>query len=155
MLAAETGLTIDPVHFRATGDAMGAILNGTVQAMFGTVPLVAPHVREGRLRALATTGPVRATLLPGVPTFAELGLPALTIDAWFGLVAPAATPVAAQAALEAAVLRALAQAPVRAKIEEAGFRVTALGREAFAARLRDETARWAGIVRATGFQALD
>lgn len=155
MLAADAGLAVEPVHFRATGDAMTAILNGSIQGMFGSVALVAPHVREARLKALATTGPARARLLPDAPTFAELGKPALTIEAWFGLVAPAATPAAALTSLEAAVLRALTAPAARTRIEEAGFRVAAQGRDGFATLLREETIRWAGIVRATGFQAIE
>lgn len=155
MLAAAARLSVEPVHFRATGDAMTAILNGTVQGMFGTVALLAPHVREGRLRALATTGPVRSRLLPDVPTMAELAMPSLGFDAWFGLVAPAATPEPVLAELESGVLRALAVPATRARIEEMGFRMAAHGRGAFATLIRDETARWAGIVRETGFKAIE
>ena len=60
MLAADAGLRAEAVHFRATGDAMAAILGGDVQGMFGTIALVAPHVQAGRLKALAVTGPARA-----------------------------------------------------------------------------------------------
>jgi tripartite-type tricarboxylate transporter receptor subunit TctC len=155
ILAREAGLNAEPAHFRATGDAMTAALGGEVQGMFGTLALVAPHVSAGKLKALATTGPTRSDLLPDVPTTTELGLPSLAFTAWFGLVAPAATPAPVQAELEAAVLRALSAAPVRAKMQEAGFRAAGQGRAAFAALIRDETARWAEVVRSTGFKALE
>jgi len=155
MLAATARLNVEPVHFRATGDAMTAILNGTVQGMFGTVALLAPHVREGRLKALATTGPARSRLMPAVPTMAELAMPSLGFDAWFGLVAPAATPEPVLAELEMGVLRALAAPATRARIEELGFRIAAAGRAAFATLIREETARWAVIVRETGFKAIE
>ncbi|MBD0271488.1 MAG: tripartite tricarboxylate transporter substrate binding protein [Acetobacteraceae bacterium] len=155
ILAREAGLKAEPAHFRTTGDAMTAVLGGDVQGMFGSVALVAPHVGAGKLKALATTGPARSTLLPGVPTTTELGRPSLAFSAWFGLVAPAATPTPALADLEAAVLRALSAAPVRAKMQEAGFRVAGQGRAAFAALMRDETARWAEVVRSTGFKAIE
>jgi tripartite-type tricarboxylate transporter receptor subunit TctC len=155
ILAREAGLNADPAHFRSTGDAMTAALNGDVQGMFGTLALVAPHVSAGKLKALATTGPARSDLLPEVPTTTELGRPSLAFTAWFGLVAPAATPAPVQAELEAAVLRALSAAPVRAKMQEAGFRVAGQGRAAFAALMRDETARWAEVVRITGFKAIE
>lgn len=155
ILAREAGLNAAPVHFRSTGDAMTAVLNGDVQGMFGSVALVAPHVRAGKLKALATTGPARSGLLPEVPTATELGLPSLAFTAWFGLVAPAATPGPVQAELEAAVLRALSAAPVRARMQEAGFRVAGHGRAAFAALIQDETARWAEVVRSTGFKAIE
>jgi tripartite-type tricarboxylate transporter receptor subunit TctC len=155
LLAATAGLKAEPAHFRSTGDAMTAVLNGDVQGMFGSIALVAPHVRTGKLKALATTGPTRSDLLPEVPTVTELGLPSLTFSAWFGLVAPAATPEAVQADLEAAALRALTAASVRARMQEAGFRAAGNGRAAFAALIRDETVRWAEVVRATGFKAIE
>ena len=155
ILAREAGLKAEPAHFRTTGDAMTAVLNGDVQGMFGSVALVAPHVRAGKLKAFATTGPGRSALLPEVPTTTELGLSSLAFTAWFGLVAPAATPAPVQAELEAAVLRALSAAPVRAKIQEAGFRAAGNGRAAFTALIRDETERWAEVVRSTGFKAIE
>ena len=155
MLAAGAGLSAEAVHFRSTGDAMAAVLGGNVQGMFGTVALIAPHVQAGRLKALATTGPVRTPLLPGVPTVAEQGQASLAFEAWFGLVAPAATPEPTQAVLEATVLRALAGDGLQARLREAGFRPAGKGRAAFGALIRAETARWAEVVRATGFRALE
>jgi tripartite-type tricarboxylate transporter receptor subunit TctC len=133
---------------------MTAALNGDVQGMFGSVALVAPHVRAGKLKALATTGPPARACCPR--SRPDRTRPAsLAFTAWFGLVAPAATPGPVQAELEAAVLRALSAAPVRAKMQEAGFRVAGNGRAAFAALIRDETARWAEVVRSTGFKAIE
>jgi tripartite-type tricarboxylate transporter receptor subunit TctC len=155
MLANATGLRHEAVHFRATGDAMTAILGGDVQGMFGSLALVAPHVQAGRLKALAVSGPERAALLPGVPTLAESGHPGLSFHSWFGLVAPAATPPATLAALESGVLAAVGAAPLRARMAEAGFRPAGRGREAFATLMREETRRWAEVVRATGFRAIE
>jgi tripartite-type tricarboxylate transporter receptor subunit TctC len=155
ILAAEAGLRMEPVHFRATGDAMTAALNGQVQGMFGTVALVAPQIRAGKLKALLVTGPSRSALLPEVPTAAELNRPALGFAAWFGLVAPAATPAATLAELEQGVLAALAAPVLQARLAEAGFRPATLGRDAFGRLMREETARWAEVVRATGFRAIE
>jgi tripartite-type tricarboxylate transporter receptor subunit TctC len=155
MLAEEAGFRHEAVHFRATGDAMTAILGGDVQGMFGSIALVAPHVRAGRLRALAVTGPERSPLLPEVPSFAELRRPGLSFFAWFGLVAPAATPAPVLAALEEGVLRVLAAPRLRDRMTEAGFRPAGRGREAFTALMREETRRWAEVVRATGFRAIE
>lgn len=155
ILAGAAGFPMEAVHFRSTGEAMTAVLNGQVQGMFGTTALVGPHVAAGRVKALMTTGAARAALLPAVPTAAELGMPRLGFEAWFGLVAPAAVPEAQAAALEAAVLRALAIPAVRTRLTEAGFRVAAQGRAAFGGLIRQETTRWAEVVRETGFRALD
>lgn len=155
MLANEAGLRHEAVHFRATGDAMTAILGGDVQGMFGSLALVAPHVQAGRLKALAVSGPERAALLPGVPTLAEGGFARIGFHSWFGLVAPAATPASTVASLEAGVLSAMAAAPLRARMAEAGFRPAGRGRDAFATLMREETRRWAEVVRATGFRAIE
>ncbi|MBP0493618.1 Bug family tripartite tricarboxylate transporter substrate binding protein [Pararoseomonas indoligenes] len=155
ILANEAGFPIEAVHFRATGDAMTAILNGNVQGMFGTVALVAPHVKAGKLKALAVTGPARSPLLPEVPTTTELGRPSLAFDAWFGLVAPAATPAPTLSSLDEAVGRALAAPALRSKMEEAGFRAAPRNREAFGAHMRAETTRWADVVKKTGFRAIE
>lgn len=155
LLGAGAGLPVEAVHFRSTGEAMTAVLNGQVQGMFGTVALTAPQVRDGKLRALAVTGAARSPLLPGVPTVAEAGRPDLAFSAWFGVVAPAATPAPVQAALEAAILRALGGAALRQKLEESGFRMAPLDRAGFAALIREETARWAEVVRRTGFRAIE
>jgi tripartite-type tricarboxylate transporter receptor subunit TctC len=159
LLAAAGGVRMEAVHFRAQGDATAAILAGDVQGLFGAVSSVAPLVRAahpgGAPRALLVTGPERSPLLPEVPTAAEAGLPTLAFHAWFGLVAPAATPAAALEPLEAAVLRALALPAARARIEAAGFRVTAAGRDVFGARMAAERTRWAEVVRATGFRAIE
>ncbi|SDC16865.1 Bug family tripartite tricarboxylate transporter substrate binding protein [Belnapia rosea] len=155
MLGAAAGLTVEPVHFRATADAVSALLNGNVQGMFGSIAVVAPHVQAGRMRALAMTGPERSPLLPGVPTMAELGRPALSVSAWFGLVAPAAVPAPMVAEIEAAVLRAMAAPALRMRLQEAGFRPSPAGGREFAALIRAETARWAQVVRETGFRAIE
>jgi tripartite-type tricarboxylate transporter receptor subunit TctC len=155
ILAAVAELKAEPAHFRSTGDAMTAVLNGDVQGMFGSIALVAPHVRAGKLKALATSGPARSDLLPEIPTVIELGLPSLAFSAWFGLVAPAATPEPIQTELEEAALRALSATPLRTRMQEAGFRVAGNGRAAFASLIQNETRRWAEVVRTTGFKAIE
>jgi tripartite-type tricarboxylate transporter receptor subunit TctC len=149
------GLNVEAVHFRSAGDGMTALLNGDIQGMFGSIALVTPHVQAGRIKALATTGTRRNALLPNVATFAELGRPDMTLEAWFGVVAPAQTPAAALAVLEPAVIRALSAPALQARLVEAGFTPAVNGRAAFATLIADDTRRWAEIVRRTGFRALE
>ncbi|MBL6455622.1 tripartite tricarboxylate transporter substrate binding protein [Belnapia sp. T6] len=155
MLGQAVGVTVEAVHFRSTADAVAALLNGNVQGMFGSIAVVAPHVQAGRMKALAVTGPAHAPQLPGVKTMAELGQASLSISAWFGLVAPAAVPTPLVAEIEAAVLRAMAAPNLMLRLQEAGFRPSAAGRADFAALMRAETGRWAEVVRATGFRAIE
>ena len=155
MLGVTAGLPVEAVHFRSTGDAMAALLNGATQGLFGTIALVAPQVQARQLRAMAVTSPSRAPLLPEVPTMIELGRPDLTFNSWFGLVAPAATPEPVLAALEAAALRVMTTPEMSARLLERGFRPAVTGRAEFATTLRGETARWAEVARVTQFRALD
>jgi tripartite-type tricarboxylate transporter receptor subunit TctC len=155
MLAQQAGFNQESVHFRATGEGMTALLGGDMQGMFGSVALVAPHVRGGRLKALAVTGPQRSALLPDVATMAELSRPGLEFEAWFGVTAPLAVPAATLAVQEAAILRALANPTTRTRLEEAGFRLAPQDRAAFAAQIRADTQRWAEVVRSTGFRAIE
>jgi tripartite-type tricarboxylate transporter receptor subunit TctC len=155
MLGVTAGMPVESVHFRTTGDAMGALLNGSTKGLFGTIALVAPQVQARQLKALAVTSPARSPLLPGVPTMAELGRPDLTFNSWFGLVAPAATPAPVLAALEAAVLRVMATPAMSAALQERGFRPAVEGRAEFDAYMRRETTRWAEVARVTQFRALD
>jgi tripartite-type tricarboxylate transporter receptor subunit TctC len=155
LLGAGNNLSVESVHFRATGEGMTAILNGDLQGMFGSVALVAPHVRAGRLKALGTTGPRRAGLLPDVPTFAEQNRPALSFEAWFGIVAPAATPQPAIATLEAAIMRALSSQAAQTRLVEAGFTPAVMDRAGFGTVIAADRARWAEVVRSTGFRAIE
>ncbi len=155
MLGQAAGLTVEAVHFRATADAVAAVLNGNVQGMFGSIAAVAPHVQAGRMKALAVTGPERSPLLPEVRTMAELGRPGLAVSAWFGLVAPVAVPAGIVGEIEAAVLRAMAAPGLLARLREAGFRPSVAGRAEFDALMRAERGRWAEVVRATGFRAIE
>ncbi|MBX9750998.1 MAG: tripartite tricarboxylate transporter substrate binding protein [Roseococcus sp.] len=148
-------MPVEAVHFRTTGDAMAALLNGSIQGLFGTVALVAPQVQARQLRALAVTSPARSPLMPDVPTMQELGRPELTFNSWFGLVAPAATPEPVLAALEAAVLRVMATPEMAARLQERGFRPAVTGRAEFERLMRQETTRWAEVARLTQFRALD
>jgi tripartite-type tricarboxylate transporter receptor subunit TctC len=145
----------EPVHYKSTGDAMTGTLGGDVQGLFGSIALTAPHIKGGKLRALAMTGPVRSPLLPDVPTFKELGYPDLEFSAWFGVLAPAKTPPEVLDKLNAEIIKVLKAPDGKAKLEEAGFRVTGTSRADFGKIIGDETVRWGKIVKASGFKALD
>ncbi len=155
ILGLETGLVVEPVHFRTTGDAMSAILNGDAQGLFGSVALVAPHVAAGRLKALATTAGERLPAFPEVPSMAELGLPALVFRSWFGLVAsrghagPRPGAAGAGGAARDGIGRS-APAHGRGRLP-----LHPAGRAAFAEEIAAETRRWAEVVRRTGFRAIE
>ncbi|MES2399109.1 MAG: tripartite tricarboxylate transporter substrate binding protein [Pseudomonadota bacterium] len=143
----------EPVHYKSTGDALSGLFGGDVQGVFASIGLAAPNVKAGKLLALATTGPVRSTALPDVPTFKEQGYPDLEFSSWFGIVAPAKTPPEIIAKLNADIVKAVRSADGKTKLEEAGFRVTGTSREEFVRIISVDTAKWGKAVAATGFKA--
>ncbi|MFN3415929.1 MAG: Bug family tripartite tricarboxylate transporter substrate binding protein [Caldimonas sp.] len=152
MFASRAGFPIEPVHFRATGDAISALVNGSVQAAFVSTALAAPQVKGGKLRALATTAARRSVLLPEVPTFAELGQPDINFSAWFAILAPAGTPAALLDLLNREVVSAAQTPSVRKQLEDAGFTVLGTSRSETQRLLETEAQRWAALAKATGFQ---
>jgi tripartite-type tricarboxylate transporter receptor subunit TctC len=152
MLAEAAGFRIEPVHYRATGDAMTAIVAGDVAAAFVSTALGAAQVKGGRVRALATTAAVRSPLLPEVPTFAEAGWPKIDFSAWFAVFAPTGTPAPLLDELNRQLVAAVQAADTRAKLVEAGFSVAGSSRADTERMLKAETQRWAAVVKATGFK---
>lgn len=153
VFAEQAGFQVESIHYRSTGDAVTAIIAGDVKAAFVSTALAMAQVKGGKMRALATTAKVRATLLPEVPTFTEAGYPQADFAAWFAVLVPAATPVPVQEQLHKAVTAALRQPELSQKLVEAGFSVTPSASRADAqAMLQREAARWAGVVKTTGFK---
>jgi len=153
VLAEQGRFKVEPVHYRVTGDAITALVAGDVQAAFVSTALAVPQVRGGKLRALATTAAARLPQLPDVPTFAEAGLPKVDFSAWFALFVPAGTPAPVLEALNRAAVAAVQTPEVKQKLQEAGFAVLGSSPAEAERMVRAETARWAGIVKATGFKA--
>lgn len=148
-------LDMPHVPYKGSGPQTTDLLGGQVPLGFGQLQTTLPHLQSGRLNAIAVTGPQRSRHLPQVPTLAELGYADLSTTIWFGLFAPAATPGPVLDQLEAAVVRVQADPAYRAKLEAQGFDVPSEHGQAFARTIAQETARWAAVVRATGFKAND
>ncbi|MFM2067900.1 MAG: hypothetical protein RLZZ584_2809 [Pseudomonadota bacterium] len=146
------GFKVEPIHYRATGDAVTAIVAGDVSGAFVSTALGAAQIKGGKMRALATTAAQRSPLLPDVPTFTEAGMPNIDFSAWFAVFAPAGTPAAIVDQLNRQVVAAVQSPETRAKLVEAGFSVTGTSRADTEKMLKAEAARWAGVVRATGFK---
>ncbi len=143
----------EPVHYKSTADALGGLFSGDVQGVFASVGLAAPNVKAGKLFALGSTGATRAGALPDVPTIKEQGYANLEFTSWFGIVAPAKVPADILAKLSADIQKAVKAADGKAKMEEAGFRVTGTNREEFARIIAADTVTWGKAVAATGFKA--
>jgi tripartite-type tricarboxylate transporter receptor subunit TctC len=143
---------VDIVHvpYKGAGDAMQAVLGGQVQILVTALPTALPHIKSGKARALAVTSGRRSAALPEIPTAAEAGLPAFTVANWFGLVSPAGTPREIVDKLNAAVVKALANAQVRERFTAQGGDPVGNSPAEFGKLIRDEIPRWAGVIKSAG-----
>lgn len=120
---------------------------------FGRIAVVLPHVKSGRLRALAVTGAKRSALLPDLPTVAEAALPGFAVNPWFGVLAPAGTPAAIIDKLNAGITTILKDPAVRERLSSEDFEPITSTPDQFASHIRAETAKWAKVIRAAGIRA--
>ncbi|MDB5999105.1 MAG: hypothetical protein JWP52_804, partial [Rhizobacter sp.] len=146
LLGTEAANPPELVHYRGTGEALTGLHSGDVQGMFASPAFAMAQVRGGGLRALATTSPERLPMLADVPTLRELGRPQLEINAWFGLFAPAGTPLALLDRLSDGAVKAVSAPDAAAQLADSGFRATNVGRAAMASFLQAEDRRWSRIV---------
>lgn len=152
-LAKAGGFEMLHVPYKGSAPATNDLLAGLISMMFVSPGVVIKHVHAGRLRALAQTTPKRSRMLPDVPTFRELGMPAAEQVSWFGLFAPAGTPqqIVEQIAAEAG--RSLAASEVREKLEAIDMTPAENASPAyFEALVKREASYWAGVIEAMGIQ---
>lgn len=136
------------IPYRGTAPSVTDVLAGVVDCTFTGAPALIPHVKSGRLRALAVSSPQRIAVLPDVPTVAESGYPGFEADQWYGLVAPAGTPAAVVARLNAEVNKALALPDVAQQLAVEGAVPVPTTPQAFGDLIRREIPRWAEVVKA-------
>jgi len=153
LFAREVGMKIEPVHYRSTGDAVSALISGSVQAAFVTTAMAAPQVKGGKMRALAITGAQPSPSLPGVPTFGQAGYGKVDFGAWFALFAPAGTPTAILDRLQTESAAALRTPEAARTLGDAGFTIVGSSRQDLQRLLDAEAQRWSAVVKATGFKA--
>jgi tripartite-type tricarboxylate transporter receptor subunit TctC len=130
--------------------AVTDMLGGNIDAMFAIAPAVLPHVKAGKLNALAITALARDPMSPDVTSVAELGIPVLELLAWNGLLAPAGTPADVVALLSEHTQRAMRDPQARETLRRAGFDVSSGSPPEFARWIRSESDKWARVIRASG-----
>jgi tripartite-type tricarboxylate transporter receptor subunit TctC len=140
------------VPYKSIAIAQTDVIGGQVQAAFPTTPGAAPHVRGGRLRALAVSSTKRVGALPEVPTFEESGVTGMIVTNWFGIFAPAGLPPERLAKLHKAVIDAMQSPDVRAKFANLSLEITTTSPREFEAHLKSELARWGKVVKAAGIK---
>ena len=146
---------VDIAHipYKGSAPAVTDLLGGQVMMMFDNIPSALPHIKAGKLRALAVTGAKRDPLLPDVPTVAEAGVPGYESGVWFGLAVPAATPKEEIARLNDAAVRGTKSPEFIKRMTELGYSIIASTPEQMAEMNRVEVARWGPIVKASGAKA--
>ena len=140
------------VPYKGGGPAMSDLVGGQVALSFASMPSALPHVRSGRLRAIAVSAGRRSAAIPELQTVAESGLPGFASEDWQGILAPARTPRAIIALIGAELQRVLMSQDVGEKLIAAGFEARTSTPDAFAEMMRIETAKWARVVSAAGIK---
>jgi tripartite-type tricarboxylate transporter receptor subunit TctC len=141
------------IPYRGFPPAVTDMLAGNIDTMFAIIPAVLPHVKAGKMRALAVTALKRNQLAPEVPSVAELGYPQLESLAWIGLLAPAGTPAAIIQRLSTETIGNMTTSEVREMLGKQGFDVVANRPEDFRRWIRSESDKWAKVIKTSGATA--
>jgi tripartite-type tricarboxylate transporter receptor subunit TctC len=148
---------IDMVHiaYKGSPPALVDLLAARIPVMSSTMPPVLPHLKSGKVRALAVTSARRSPALPDVPTVAESGLAGYEAIAWQALLAPVGTPKLVVSRLNAEFVRVLKQSDIATKLSEQGYETVASTPEWFGAYLKSEISKWSKVIKAAGIKATE
>jgi tripartite-type tricarboxylate transporter receptor subunit TctC len=148
-----TGTFMVHIPYRGSGPALIDLMSGNMDVMFDNLPSAMPHIKSGRLKALAVTSGVRSAALPEVPTVAEAGgdsLKGYEASSWFGLLAPAGTPADVVARVQQETAKALATPALKERLLAQGAIPSGMSPADFVKFIDAETKKWAGVVKASG-----
>ena len=148
LFASKAGLKMTHVPYRGTALAVGDLVSGTLNVVFGDPISVLPHIKSGKLRALAVTSLERSPVAPEVPTVAESGYPGFEALAWHGILAPAKTPPAVVKKLNAEFVKALADPATKELLEKQAMQTVGNTPEVFAAFIQKDIATWKAVAAA-------
>jgi tripartite-type tricarboxylate transporter receptor subunit TctC len=149
MLKTFAGIELLHIPYKGAGPAIADVMAGHAQLMIGNLPQFLPHIKSGKLRALAVTSTTRFAATPDLPPMAE-SVPGYEARSWFGLFAPAATPKEVVAKWHADAVAVLAIPEVNRRIVELGFDVVGNSPDAFGALVREDIAKWQRVVKLSG-----
>src|SRR4051812_16465316 len=153
LLKSMTGMQIVHIPYKGVAPAAVDLISGQVQMMAGDLSTLIPHVKSGRMRALAVTGAKRSSLLREVPTVAEAGVPGYEASGWFGVLAPAATPAPVLERLNASIVKGLATPDAHQRLVAFGGEAGGSTPEQFATHIRGEAAKWGKLIKSLGLKA--
>lgn len=146
-----SGVKIVHVPYQGAAPAMTALISGEIDMMFNGLTPSLPHIKSGRVRALAVGGPKRTALLAGTPTILESGYDFNT-EGWYGVVAPKGAPPAVIETLHKALVKAMGSAEMKARMTSLAVESGATSPAEFAKLIREENARWAKVIKAAGIK---
>jgi tripartite-type tricarboxylate transporter receptor subunit TctC len=148
-------LELDLVHvpFKSGGLAIRSTVAGHTPISFGALPPAVPHVKEGKLRALALTSNTRSQALPGTATIAEAGYPDIAADIWTAVLVPAGTPKPVIALLQREIVKILQRSEVRERMSSLGYVPVGNAPEECAAQIATEITKWAKVIKDAGIKA--
>jgi tripartite-type tricarboxylate transporter receptor subunit TctC len=152
LFQAAAGVKFQAVPYRGASQAVTDLLGGQLDGLFGDVPTIIAQVRAGKLKALAATSKERSDILPDVPTFVEQGFADTVANQWAGTLAPARTPQAVIARLNAGFSGVLNDPEVRDRLRQAGVTPSPSSPEEFGRYLQEEIARWGRLIREKGIK---
>ncbi|MGB7886000.1 MAG: tripartite tricarboxylate transporter substrate binding protein [Xanthobacteraceae bacterium] len=152
LFEATAGIQLQSVPYRGAAQAITDILAAHLDGLFGDVPTVMGQVRAGSLKALATMSEARSDIFPNVPTFGEEGFPGVVGDNWDGVLAPAGTPPSVIAKFNAAMVAALNDPGLRARLHESGTTPAPSSPAEFGNYLRAEISRWNSVIKEKGLK---
>lgn len=141
------------IPYKGSAPAVTDLIAGQVQVMFDNTPNVLPHVRAGKLKALAVSSKARSKLAPEVPTVDEAGVPGYDVTVWFGILAPAGTPKPIIDRLNAEMVKVIRTPEITDRFQKAGVDPVASTPEAFSGYLKSEVGRWAKVIQDAGIKA--
>jgi tripartite-type tricarboxylate transporter receptor subunit TctC len=144
------GVDIAHVPYRGNAAAMTDVIGGQIELLFDQMATAVPHVRDGRVRAVAVSTAQRSPAMPEVPTIAESGVPGYETTAWFGLVGPARMPPELAARIQTDVARVLESPEVRERLADQGLTLVGNRPAEFGAFLEAELRKWAEVIRQSG-----
>ncbi len=147
-----TGVEMQHIPFKGGAQGLTALISGEVSLMFNNLFTALPHVKQGRLRALAVTSARRAPAAPEIPTIAESGVPGYNVSTWYGLLVPAATPKEIVAKLNVEVVRILNLPELREQLKDV-VELTPSTQDQFAVHIGKEMVQWAKVVKQSGARA--
>ena len=150
LFKAMAGIDVVHVPYKGSSGARTDILGGQVQMMFDAIPTMAPNIRSGKLKGLATSGTRRSTVLPEVPTLAEAGVPGYEATIWLGVMSPAATPRPVIDRLNAEIQKIVGRADVREAWAKQGAEPMLMSPAEFDKYLREDIVKWERVVRLSG-----